>query len=284
MQIAVDGKHKLIVASEVVNDGNDTGQLHAMACASQAALGVATLTVIADSGYFNGETLRRCEADGIEPFVPEPERSRHSTAERFGLDAFSYDAEADEYGCPHGRRLRPMPGLKCNVVGKLRRRYSSARSDCKACPLRLRCLSPKGDRRVIERWEHEPVVERHRLRMADEGEQGGAAMMQRRKALAEHPFGTLKCRAGYRHFLVRGFTKVRGEWGLMALCYNLTRALNILGLKRLIEVLCQLSSHFEWPISPLKTPTKRLWARLAAEQSSFRQNPSRSPNQIYAAA
>jgi hypothetical protein len=29
--------------------------------------------------------------------------------------------------------------------------------------------------------------------------------MRRRKALAEHPFGTLKCRAGYRHFLVRGF-------------------------------------------------------------------------------
>ena len=28
VQIAVDDKHKLIVASEVVNDGNDTGQLH----------------------------------------------------------------------------------------------------------------------------------------------------------------------------------------------------------------------------------------------------------------
>ena len=33
------------------------------------------------------------------------------------------------------------------------------------------------------------------------------AMMQRRAALAEHPFGTLKCRAGYRHFLLRGFDK-----------------------------------------------------------------------------
>jgi hypothetical protein len=29
--------------------------------------------------------------------------------------------------------------------------------------------------------------------------------MRRRAELAEHPFGTLKCRAGYRHFLVRGF-------------------------------------------------------------------------------
>ena len=56
--------------------------------------------------------------------------------------------------------------------------------------------------------------------------------MRRRKALAEHPFGTLKCRAGYRHFLVRGFAKVRGEWSLMALCYNFSRVLRILGLQR----------------------------------------------------
>ncbi len=48
--------------------------------------------------------------------------------------------------------------------------------------------------------------------------------------MVEHPFGTLKCRAGYQHFLVRGFDKVRGEWSLMALCYNFTRVLNILGL------------------------------------------------------
>ncbi len=55
-------------------------------------------------------------------------------------------------------------------------------------------------------------------------------MMRRRSALAEHPFGTLKYRAGHLHFLVRGFDKVRGEWSLIALCYTLTRVLNIIGL------------------------------------------------------
>src|SRR5215467_12939479 len=57
------------------------------------------------------------------------------------------------------------------------------------------------------------------------------ALMKCRSAIVEHPFGTIKCRAGYRHFLVRGFDKVRGEWSLMALCYNFTRLLNILGLE-----------------------------------------------------
>jgi hypothetical protein len=51
VQIAVDDKHKLIVASVVVNDGNDTGQLHTMAEAAKAALGVEALTAVADAGY-----------------------------------------------------------------------------------------------------------------------------------------------------------------------------------------------------------------------------------------
>ena len=76
------------------------------------------------------------------------------------------------------------------------------------------------------------------------------ALMRRRGALAEHPFGTLKCRAGYRHFLLRGFDKVRGEWGLMALCYNFTRVLSILGLDGFTAYLAKRRSN--WAILLLK--------------------------------
>src|SRR5206468_5458685 len=107
-------------------------------------------------------------------------------------------------------------------------------------PLRGRCLASKGERREIERWTDEDVIERHRARMRRAGE----AMMRRRAALAEHPFGTLKCRAGYRHFLLRGFAKVRGEWSLMALCYNFTRVLSILGLDRFLAYLAR--NHPNW--------------------------------------
>src|SRR5659263_140663 len=63
--------------------------------------------------------------------------------------------------------------------------------------------------------------------------------MRRRSGIVEHPFGTLKCRAGYRHFLVRGFNKVRGEWSLMALCYNFTRVLNIIGFDRFVAYIAE---------------------------------------------
>jgi transposase len=236
VQIAVDDKHKLIVASEVVNDGNDVGQLAAIAEAAKGALGVEKLNALADAGYWNTETLKACEEAAIIAFVPEPDRTQRLKGQgRFTLEDFRYDAAANVYRCPAGSELRPMAKLKRQAGGKLVIRYASRRAVCRLCPLRGRCLAPQGNRREIERWVHEDVIDRHRARMAAEGE----AMMRRRKALAEHPFGTLKCRAGYRHFLVRGFAKVRGEWSLMALCYNFSRVLSILGLDRWLQALAQ---------------------------------------------
>jgi transposase len=226
VQIAVDDKHKLIVASEVVNDGNDTGQLHPMAKAAKEDLGVATLTALADTGYYNGQALKACEEDAIAAYVPQAKRTaRLEAQERISHEAFVYDRGANVYRCPADQLLRPTDGRKVNTGGRVEIRYVSRKADCDACALRARCLSAKTPTRTIARWEHEDVLERHRERM-----KGAQDHMRRRAELAEHPFGTLKCRAGYRHFLVRGFDKVRGEWSLMALCYNFSRVLTIIGL------------------------------------------------------
>jgi len=261
VQIVVDDKYKLIVAGAVVNDGNDTGQLHAMAEAAKQALGVAALSVVADTGYYNGETLKACEDGAITAYVPPPDRDRRLKEQgRFSIEAFSYDAAADVYRCPVGSELRPMQGHKRQASGKIAIRYASRRSVCRTCPLRQRCLAKQGERREIERWVHEAVIERHRARMREEGE----AMMRRRKALAEHPFGTLKCRAGYRHFLVRGFDKVRGEWSLMALCYNFSRVLRIIGFDRWMALLAQRAAKLLAPLLIAILGASRLFSRHIA--------------------
>ncbi|MFH0302863.1 IS1182 family transposase [Bradyrhizobium sp. 31Argb] len=232
VQIAVDDKHKLIVASEVVNDGN--GQLHEMAKAAKDALGVETLTALADTGYYNGNALKACEEDGIVAYVPQAKRTaRLQAQDRMSHEEFAYEATANVYRCPAGKLLSPTEGRKING-GRSEIRYVSRKADCDACALRARCLSAKTPTRTVYRWEHEAVLERHRARMTD-----AKAQMRRRAELAEHPFGTLKCRAGYRHFLVRGFDKVRGEWSLMALCHNFTRVLSILGLDRFMAYLAK---------------------------------------------
>ena len=226
VQIAVDSKHKLIAASEVVNDGNDAGQLYEMADAAKQALAVETLTVVADAGYCNGATLKQCEENGIVAYVPEPERRGRLAAKGyFSHEDFAYDAAQNVYRCPAGALLYPTKQLKQNG-GRQELRYLSRKAVCRGCPLRASCISTKSGTRTIARWVDEEVLDRHRVRMR---ETNAGDMMRQRACLAEHPFGTLKCRAGYRHFLLRGLNKVRGEWSLMALCYNFTRMLNILG-------------------------------------------------------
>jgi transposase len=241
VQAVVDDKHKLIVASEVVNDSSDVNQLHAMAKAAAEVLEAEGLQVLADAGYYSSTELKACEDDGIVAYVPPSEGNGQIEKQgRFSLKDFSYDSAADAYRCPAGELLRPMKGRWQNTSGRMEIRYASRGATCRRCQLRARCLSPKAPYRTVARWEHEDVLERHRARM-----QGAGELMRRRSGIVEHPFGTLKCRAGYRHFLVRGFNKVRGEWSLMALCYNFTRVLNILGFDRFVAYMAAktLAAH-----------------------------------------
>ena len=73
VQAVVDDKHKLIVASEVVNDSSDVNQLHAMAKAAKEALDAEALQVLADEGYYSSTELKACEDDGITAYVPPSE-------------------------------------------------------------------------------------------------------------------------------------------------------------------------------------------------------------------
>jgi len=152
--------------------------------------------------------------------------------------------------------LRPTDGRKTNG-NRIEIRYVSRKSDCDACALRTRCVTDKIPTRTVQRWEHEAVLDRHRARMQD-----ADAQMRRRAELVEHPFGTLKCRAGYRHFLVRGFDKVRGEWSLMALCYNFSRVLSILGFDSFMAYLANCRSY--WAFLPLNTITAIITGLQAA--------------------
>ncbi len=61
-QTAVDVEHKLIVAFDLTNEGNDYRQLHPMAVQGKAAVGADEVTVVADTGYSNGEHGALCRA------------------------------------------------------------------------------------------------------------------------------------------------------------------------------------------------------------------------------
>ena len=103
-------------------------------------------------------------------------------------------------------------------VGKRRwRRYWT--NACGTCAIKHRCTTGK-ERRITR-------LGGAAQRRLDENPQ---AMRQRRETV-EHPFGTLNLRMGATHFLMKRLPKVATEMALHVLAYNLTRAMNIVGVK-----------------------------------------------------
>lgn len=225
VQTAVDAKNKLIVVGEVVQDGNDLGQLEPMAKAAKAELGVEGLNVVGDTGYFNQQQILNCEASGITAYVPEADKQAQPRQQgRFVRDDFRYEPQANTYQCPAGQELNFSTSQKKGK--KVLFLYRSSVPVCAACPLKGRCLPKKTAYRTLSRWEHEEELIPYRQRM----EVKGKAMMAVRAQLCEHPFGTLKNWCGWQHFLLRGLEKVRAEFNLLLLAYNFKRVLTILGL------------------------------------------------------
>ena len=101
VQVAVDAKHKLIVEQAVTNQVVDMGLLAQTAEPARQVLGVETIDVVADRGYFKIEDIEACEKAGCIPHVPRPQRGSSVREGFFRKDEFRYDVGA--------RRLR-LPG------------------------------------------------------------------------------------------------------------------------------------------------------------------------------
>jgi len=80
-------------------------------------------------------------------------------------------------------------------------------------------------------------VDEHLLEDMEERLRRAPELYARRKELSEHPFGTMKRGMDQGYFLLKGLRKVRGEFSLTALAYNLKRVLNIVGVPQLLAVL-----------------------------------------------
>jgi transposase len=106
VQAAVDTRHHLIVTHDVINIGTDRAQLAHMAKKTKAALGVGTLDVVADRGYFSSLEILACDKANVTVTLPKPMTSGIKAKGRFGKQDFRYVAKEDVYICPAGECLR----------------------------------------------------------------------------------------------------------------------------------------------------------------------------------
>jgi transposase len=226
VQVAVETTHHLIITHEVINDGTDRSQLSPVAKQAKATLGVENLDAVADRGYFDSEEILACENAGITVTLPKPMTSNSKAQGRFGKQDFRYVADEDIYICPAGERLSHHATTKEN--GLVLRRYWT--NVCQNCAIKNTCTTAKERR--ITRWEHEHVLEAVQRRLDEHPEK-----MRLRRETVEHPFGTIKARMGATHFLMKTLPKVATEMALHVLAYNLTRVMNIMGVRPLLAAM-----------------------------------------------
>ena len=226
VQTAVDVDTHLIVAHEVTNVGIDFHQLHNMAMQAKATLEAEHLDVLADRGYFKGEQIKACDDDNITTYLPRPLTSANRKKGMFTKEDFVYHHQDDEYECPAGERL--IWRFTTEEKGQTINKYWS--SNCPRCDIRDQCTTSKYRR--VARWVHEEVVEALDARMKRE-----PGRMATRRAVVEHPFGTLKAWMGGTHFLTKTKPHVATEMSLHVLAYNMKRAINLVGTKKLIAAI-----------------------------------------------
>ncbi len=223
-QAVVDDKNKLIVAQDVTNEETDLRQLSGMAQDAKANLGVERLEGVADTGYCTTAEVAQCQEQGITAYVPKADTSANTARGLYGKSRFRYDEAKDVHVCPAGTALTYR--FSTDEKGRPVRYYRT--SACKGCALQRQCTRNRTGR-TITREQDEAVMEAMAARVAAQPEK-----LKLRKLLCEHPFGTIKRFLGYSYFLMKGLVKVRGEWSLITLAYNLKRVLNLVRFEKVM--------------------------------------------------
>jgi len=205
------------------------------------------LTVLADKGYHTGEQLNQCHQNNISTLVAAPRKRKvkdNSKPDHLTKDNFIYDKKTNSYTCPEGQVLkhqntytRKKKGL---LIGAPFDRYKADWDTCTKCPQFDQCVS-KGNKnrkqgRYIDRVLTDDAVLKNK-RMISRRKK----LYRQRQDIVEHPFGTIKRQWGYDHTLMKTIPKVLTEFSIITLCYNIRRAMSILGIEELKMALNELS-------------------------------------------
>jgi len=211
-QASVDEENQFIVACDVTTECNDKKQLIPMVKQSEENLGANINICKADSGYHSGDNLAKMSENQIESLIDDSNKQRVNN-DNFKYDKvnFKYNPDTDSYTCPEEKTLK----LISNKEGKSTYRCK----ECPKCPVKSECAK-KAKYRTLFRGKHEHLIEKNRNELISDK---GRKEYQKRMHTVEPVFGNIKFNLGFRQFLVRGVTKVKGEFSLMCIVHNIKK-------------------------------------------------------------
>lgn len=235
VQTTVDEKHKITLDYKVTNQ-NDSKALGPMLRRAKTILGHADFTALYDKGYHTGSELKTGIAMGVEVMVAVPGVASFAPDERYNVEHFVYDHDADTYTCPEGMVLQTNGNwyVKSDHGYKVKHYKTAA---CTSCPAFALCTKNKNGR-LIERSEYQDYVEKNKANIEKD-----PVTYKKRQQIIEHTYGIIKRQWGFYYVTTkRGLKRAAADVGLMFTALNLRRLMNIIDRNRLKKFLQELSA------------------------------------------
>lgn len=230
---------KRVVLAQAVDPTNETTVVSPMLDQSVQVTGKSVDEMLLDAGYFNDEVIAISLERDISLLCPEgKEAGKPKESAKFQKGHFYYDETNDVYRCPAGKELVLIGKIKGSSRTKEQKIYGNG--PCEGCPLKDQCTTNKKGRR-IKRYAMDGAKDALRQVMQHPK---AKKSFSNRKAMVEPVFAYLRDIQGLNRFRRKGLEKVKLEFGLHLLAYNLSRAVNasiyaILWYNRLIWVLSE---------------------------------------------
>ena len=223
VQIGVDSEY--IVAADIFSDRNDVWTLVPFLKTMEQKLGFKYPSVTADSGYESEEGYEFLKGNGQIPYIKpqtyEKWKKRSFKNDISKRENMAYDKETDIYTCHVGKHLNP-------VFVKTQKSKSGYKSevtvyeceDCRGCPHKEKCTKAKGNKRL---YVSKNFIEKRQESYENIISETGIQYRMNRSIQVEGAFGVLKSDYEFQRFLLRGKTKVKLEFLLLSLGYNINK-------------------------------------------------------------
>lgn len=217
-----------LVLGLYLHASNEAEAIGPMIDQAETVLGGPVPTLLLDAGYFTEAVITLSLERDIDLLCPSGaldktgEVTKQSREGKLIKSDFAYDEASDTYECPEGKVLAQVD-QGVDRHGSRYRRYFAPAEACAKCPRRAECTSSKTGRSV-KRYEIDDAKES----MTEVLRQPAArARYNKRQGMVEPVFGDLRETQGLRRFRRRGRKKVRAEFVLHVVAYNLRRALRL---------------------------------------------------------
>ncbi|MCP4976218.1 MAG: IS1182 family transposase [Maribacter sp.] len=198
-------------------DGRDSQYLTSIGLQVQDRLGKNELVMtdlLADTGYSNGGNYDFLEQRKLTGWIPVFGKYKPE------IEGFPYDKEKDVYSCPMDRPL-PFKGFSTNKDGTVLKNYWAAPRDCKACPMKSRCVPNTKCKKITRTIYNEQYLRAYARQHSERGKQ----MKKLRQSKVEPVFGSLTEFYGLRKIGVLGKAGAHKVMLMAAIAFNLKKYL-----------------------------------------------------------